>query len=601
ELRQAADTSLLPGVLSARTHLKIANAKAQTLLERWVEPFSALAALEGRAYPAALLRYAWKTLLKNHPHDSICGCSVDAVHRQMVTRFESVEQLGGQLRGEAFAVLAGEDPDADTHRQAGLRLYNPHPWAHVAAVEGELTLDCAADEPPVFSLLDEEEQPVSFEILAQERGVRVVNRSPEYPYNVPVVKLRLRVVAAVPALGYRTLKIERAPGGTATHPELYVGNHWIENRFFKVRAVDGRVEIFDKALEETIVHHFEDAGDRGDEYNFCPVDGDAVLSSASWHWDVKEIVEAGSTLRMRLKATWALPGGLFEDRLTRVGLEPLEIALDVRLHAGVRRVEFETHVTNRSKDHRFRAAFRLPGAIPRTTADTAFGWVTRDSAVPEKPWAEKPMGTYPMVSQVVVDRPTGSAGLSAVGLHEYEAVDDTLYLTLIRAVGWLSREDLSTRKGDAGPMLAAPEAQCLDTYRFRYAWASQDADECFGTLRRLGAEFVVPGALGAIADWQGAKEAMFLELDQPAWQMSALKVADAGVRLVLRLFNANSEPSSGTLTFGFPVRSVARARLDETPIEPAAVGADVLTTSLRGYEIATYLIEPATPLSIEQA
>jgi len=111
---------------------------------------------------------------------------------------------------------------------------------------------------------------------------------------------------------------------------------------------------------------------------------------------------------------------------------------------------------------------------------------------------------------------------------------------------------------------------------------------------------VVPGALGAIADWQGPKEAMFLELDQPAWQMTALKLADAGDRLVLRLFNASSEPLSGSLTFGFPVKSVARARLDETPIEPAAVGADVLTTSLRGFEIATYLIEPATPLAIEQ-
>ncbi|MFN3432434.1 MAG: hypothetical protein ACK46X_21110, partial [Candidatus Sericytochromatia bacterium] len=163
ELRSAADTSLLPGVLSARTYLKVENAQAQTALERWVEPFAAIASLTGRAYPADLLRYGWKLLLQNHPHDSICGCSVDSVHRQMMTRFEQVGELTALLRHESFAALQGEDPDVDLPRQEGLRLYNPHPWTHVAPIETELTLDCEPDAEPEFSLLDEAEQPVPFE------------------------------------------------------------------------------------------------------------------------------------------------------------------------------------------------------------------------------------------------------------------------------------------------------------------------------------------------------------------------------------------------------------------------------------------------------
>jgi alpha-mannosidase len=592
ELRSAADTSLLPGVLSARTYLKIHNAHSQTLLERWVEPFAALASLQGREYPAGLLRHVWKLLLQNHPHDSICGCSVDAVHRQMITRFEQVDELGSLLRHESFAVLQGEDADADLPRQEGLRLYNPHPWAHVAPVEVDLTLDCEPDAEPTFCLLDEAEQPVPYEVRSSERGVRVVNRSPEYPYNVPTVKLRLRLAVELPALGFRTLKVERKAGASVQHPELYAGNNWIENRYFKVRAVDGRLEIFDKSLEETFVHDFEDAGDRGDEYNFCPVDGETPIRTSNWYWDNREIAHAGNSLRMTLTANWRLPGHLFEDRGSRIGSAPLPITVEVSLHAGVRRVEFETTVTNVSRDHRFRAAFKTPGAIAQTHADTAFGWVTRSSQVPEKDWAETPMGTFPMVSQVLVDRPLGQAGLAAVGLHEYEAVGDTIYLTLIRAVGWLSRDDLSTRKGDAGPMLAAPEAQMLGRWHYRYAWASQNDDEAFGTVQRLGQAFVVPAAAHPLAQWQGHQTGSYLSVDQPAWQLSALKRSESGEHLVLRVFNTGAEPREGTIAFGFGVKSVVISRLDETAGEPVVLDGDRLSLSLRGFEIGTFLLEP---------
>ncbi|MNS55383.1 Mannosylglycerate hydrolase [compost metagenome] len=589
ELRGAADAALLPGVLSARSDLKSENARAQVALERWVEPFAAIASLTGRAYPAALVRHAWKLLLQNHAQRAIGGCAIDPVHRQMMARFEQVGQLAELLRHEAFAALQGEDPDAELPRQEGLRLYNPHPWAHVAPVEAELTLDADPDTEPVFSLLDEAEQPVPFEIRSIERGVRVAGDAA----HVPTVRVRLRLAAELPALGFRTLKVERQAGAEVNHPELYAGNNWIENRYFKVRAVDGRLEIFDKSLEETVVHDFEDSGDRGDAHNYCPVDGEGSIRTGNWTWDAREITHAGNSLRMTLTANWRLPGHLFEDRSSRIGSAPLPITVEVSLHAGVRRVEFETAVTNVSRDHRFRAAFKTPGAIARTHADTAFGWVTRASQVPEKTWAETPVGTFPMVHQVLVDRPLGQIGVAAVGLHEYEAVDDTIFLTLIRAVGWLSRHDLSTRQGDAGPMVAVPEAQMLGRWHFRYAWTSQNDDEPFGTVQRQAQAFAVPAAAHPLAAWSGFEAGSYLGVDQPAWQFSALKQAETGTGLVLRVFNAGAEPREGTITFGFPVKAASLARLDETPGEPVVLDGDRLSLSLRGFEIATFLLDPA--------
>ncbi len=59
-----------------------------------------------KEYPHDLLAYGWKTLMQNHPHDSICGCSVDAVHREMVTRFEKAGQVALHIIEESLAYLA---------------------------------------------------------------------------------------------------------------------------------------------------------------------------------------------------------------------------------------------------------------------------------------------------------------------------------------------------------------------------------------------------------------------------------------------------------------------------------------------------------------
>src|SRR5699024_11027224 len=74
------------------------------------------------AYPHDQFAYAWKTLMQNHPHDSICGCSVDEVHREMVPRFEkakhvaetiiddNLEAVTAQIDTTAWKDVAGEPP-----------------------------------------------------------------------------------------------------------------------------------------------------------------------------------------------------------------------------------------------------------------------------------------------------------------------------------------------------------------------------------------------------------------------------------------------------------------------------------------------------------
>jgi alpha-mannosidase len=84
--------NVLRGVNSARIYLKQANERAERRLLS-VETVAALRTLRERApFPAADLRLAWRDLLRNHPHDSICGCSCDEVHRDMLHRYEQLER-----------------------------------------------------------------------------------------------------------------------------------------------------------------------------------------------------------------------------------------------------------------------------------------------------------------------------------------------------------------------------------------------------------------------------------------------------------------------------------------------------------------------------
>ncbi|MBC8164071.1 MAG: alpha-mannosidase, partial [Roseiflexaceae bacterium] len=132
----------LVNTASARLYLKQANAELQRELERWVEPWAALAWLYGKEHPEAQIRYAWKLLLENHTHDGICGCSVDAVHDEMMTRFDRVRQVADVLSGEALAALVAQVDTADVaNKGVPLVVFNPLGWARAGWVQATVDLD----------------------------------------------------------------------------------------------------------------------------------------------------------------------------------------------------------------------------------------------------------------------------------------------------------------------------------------------------------------------------------------------------------------------------------------------------------------------------
>jgi mannosylglycerate hydrolase len=162
-------------------------------------------------------------------------------------------------------------------------------------------------------------------------------------------------------------------------------------------------------------------------------------------------------------------------------------------------------------------------------------------------------------------------GLALVsdGLAEYEATPDgAVAVTLVRAVGELSRNDLPERPGHAGWPVPTPGAQCAGRFGAILAIVphgplspgtldaiERAADDALLPLRgeTLRAALHVPNpTLGA-------------ELEGEGLAFGAIKEAEDGAGVVLRCVNVTDVALGGRWRLGFPVKRATLARLDETP------------------------------------
>jgi alpha-mannosidase len=402
--------NVLRGVNSARLYIKQANERAERrLLE--VETVWALRCLrDGGGFPLADFTLAWRELLRCQPHDSICGCSCDEVHRDMLVRYASLERTVGVLAEQAVAGLG-------TRKEGFVGVVNPLPYRRSVLVE-------AVGSEPLLVELD------GFAACTVEleptRG-----REPEDGAAIESDRLRVEVAAD------GSLTVTELAGG-ARHERLLA---------------------------------FEDEPDTGDLYTFCPIDGvpiwraerpaTLVLSAGPVVWEL-ELIHEGS-----------LPAGLDEDLRPRSEAVPLWIRTTVRIVRGSDRVEFRTTVDNAARDHRLRVTFPIPERVDQVRAEGQFAVVHRPliPPPPATPWVEPPARTAHTLGAVAAgELALLTKGLPEYEARPRNGGGAELCLTLLRCVGQISRPGgLPTRPRCAGPPVQTPEGQCLGRHELEYA------------------------------------------------------------------------------------------------------------------------------------
>jgi alpha-mannosidase len=138
ELRRTGHTWVLQGVHGTRSRLKREHGRAELTVERLTEP---LVALSGNAGLHPALRRAWRLLIQAQFHDTIGGCSVDAVATSQSLRLRDVTLLASETAERALDALTGHDPDIarETKDAAdALVLWNPLPVSRNGIMTAEL-------------------------------------------------------------------------------------------------------------------------------------------------------------------------------------------------------------------------------------------------------------------------------------------------------------------------------------------------------------------------------------------------------------------------------------------------------------------------------
>ena len=612
----------LQGTFGVRAAQKRQAARAERLLLRDAEPWAAIARCHGGAARRHLVEAAWRSLLLCHPHDTLCGCSTDEVARAMDARLEDAIIQAAGIRDDALMDLAGHDPVAA--REEGHAQWRPvvvirnpvaRPRSGVAEVEidtfirhvpvgpgsGPPGVHGAASGKPMGAL--EGQPPATFGLGDPAWTIQVLNRTlvharTESPRHYPdndVVE-RSRVVAwvdEVPAFGIRSVPLQ--PGGKrGPRPGASVSarGRTLDNGLIRVDTASDRIIVRQMNTSAPVVAAllgFEDIGDGGDLYTHSP---SGEIRQATL---VRSRIGARGPLRAELETVWRLrvvsatagpavagPGAKRARRATA----PVDITATFTLDAGAPFARLRVHGTNPVGDHRMRVVFASGIANPDIIADAAFGPVARKpiEATADARRTELPPPTAPLHRYVTASGAGSGLTIIGDGLAEYEAsAEGTIAVTLLRAVGELSRNDLVERPGHAGWPVPTPGAQSLGPFEARFAMLPHGAydDSTATMIEQASEDALLPltgttlrSAMRMPATVHGA------ELLGDGLAFSALKDSEDGEWIVLRCVNLHTEHRDGRWRIGFPIAEARLARLDETPLAAlAAAGSEVAFTA----------------------
>ncbi|CAM3530721.1 MULTISPECIES: alpha-mannosidase [Paenibacillus] len=618
----------LVNTASARVYLKQMNQRGQTLLEKVAEPLASHASLLGLEYPHHLFTYAWKTLMQNHPHDSICGCSVDEVHREMVTRFEKSRHVAESIVADSVRVIA-DSVDTSAFTQYGedalpLVVWNTTGWSRSGTVTVELDAKRLYFREG-FTLAETsrrmKELDLSGRVLVNDKGVAlpctVEDLGVQFGYDLPDDRFRQPYMARrvrltfeaseVPAVGFATYAWVKSGAAAPEGASLISGENVLENAWLKVEiAADGSFTLTDKKGGQVYrdLGVYEDTGDIGNEYMYKQPNGEAALTTKGLPAQIRVVEDTPYRAAIEIVHDWEVPASA-DSRLEAEQIElvyypqrkaqrvtetvPMKIRTVVALNKSGRGVEIEATLDNRAKDHRVRALFPTDLETKTHLVDSMFE-VAERSNVPAEEWTNPSNTAH---QQAFVDVSTSEAGLTVAnqGLNEYEVLRDgrnTIAVTLLRSVGEL---------GDWG-YFPTPEAQCIGEFTVRMEVIPHQGDGIGSGAYAEAYQFQVPWTAAQTGIHEGSIPTTYAPL---GWSrsdrelaFSSMKISERTGDLMLRWFNMAGTQAELGLQSELACEGVYKSTILEDEGDVQAFSTDgSYSMTVKPYEIVTLGIKTA--------
>ncbi len=603
EFRDLGAGNVLTGTLSSRVYLKQYNARLQAMLEKTLEPLYAGAEMMGLGcFPKEYLTYLWKTLIQNHPHDSICGCSVDAVHNHMMDRFVRIEENITDLteRGNSL-VLSHLDRTGLDEKEYLLLWTNPSQLPYRGVMEAVADIPVEEDTG-CFTLRDSRGKNVPFTVAKIEKNVNIQILS---PINLPgsrfVNRYTLRCrPGTLGGFSHKTLILTPVAGELSVTPARKKSAYFMENEHLKVRIHrNGTLDLTDKKTGAVYggLLLLEDTADTGTAYNYNDAAEKETVTSENVRAKAELLEDDGLVQRRRISFAMKL------NRAVGSGTVLCETVLTLAKGDAVLGVEMR--VDNRCIRHRLRALFPTGIRSDVNYAGQPYDVVVRPQV---SPYPDDK--THPNTDFCGIEDGVRGFALFNEGLYEYEhmtgADDGTLALTLLRAVGRITGG--FAEEGALAKEWIAPGAQCLGKQTYRFALYPYGGDRVAARVAARAGQFTaMPYAVCQSVDpnkFVGGRpfvqgpgmpdlfyrpmpyaevvvplDGTLFAADNPNLVLTAMKGSEAmdGCQ-ILRFYNSTSEKQACKLRFTGRLVLAEETDLRERTVRPLTV--------VRGHEIS---------------
>ncbi len=533
---------LMPGVFSARIPVKQATARLENWLTYAVDPWLALALTQGHPRFSENLRarwrHSWRVLLRSQASWLLDGTGSDMAQAEQELQQRQLAVMSQDLSRQALKTLPGTLASAPVANDATyIMVWNPHNWQAQGPVQ--VAIQLAAGQYP-GRLLDADGGEVLF---AWADGV-------------------LHFVADAPPVGYTAYKLElardngaqadtqRRPGTSIQNligdEKLLIENEQLIWRHTPPRVVKQTGQLVEASTEvDRAINllRFYDGGDAGDAFNYSPPEPNIIALASLISNPTVETTRLYQRLVMQHRLR--LNPELNEERGRVRGVKVLELTTTATLYHDMPGVYFHTTFENTIKDHRLRVHLNTGLMAQQVIAGSAFGLVKRpietDGSI---------IATQPIQRVCAVDDGQAAMALLTRGLPEYEALHEedqvTLALTLLRAVGWRSRDDLHSRTASLGKPLTTPDAQCLQPITAEYALRPLPTGDPVALLQ-AGQLYNAPLQAYHYVERPPRPNHSYLSIESSDLIMTALKPPAHGAGWIVRLFNPTDETVSTRL------------------------------------------------------
>ena len=625
ELRDSTGwTWSLQGTFGTRAHQKRTNAQVERLLVRDVEPWTAFAWYVSQ-YEEASLRAAWKTLLATHPHDTLCGCSVDAVSQAADQRWADARAQALSVRDDALRALTACDA-ADQRRREHewvptLIVRNPVARARGGVLRMRLLDDIVPDPVGPRSLTPETKStaPAPAPALAgwsaaalmqqvsQSHAFDRVESPLHYPRNAVVrITEALGWIDAIPGYAVQSLSLGHLDALVRPVPEsarVHATPSWLTGPAWTISTSPAGVLATHTStgVQLSPLGWLESVTDAGDSYT--PSFRGHALNA---QWSAPRPVHTGplhaavsvSAALKRPRSSARHASDLSANTPPDSDIVTVSAIASLGLTAGSELIELTIRGENLAGDHRLRWVMPLPvefQTLQHITADAAFGAVARNHpSNTTQDWpAERRIGTAPLHRWLYLEGESCGLGVISDGLAEYEYRAGCVLITLLRATGELSRRDLPERLGHAGWPEATPLAQSHGPFDAKFALVvlPKNRDAAIAQLEAAADDFLLP----ATGDtWRGVATELSsfagLTLEGDGLAFSAAKRSEDGQWLVLRCINQREASVEGVWLLPRAVAEARLSRLDETPADAISFSGVEVRFSAPAFAVVTILV-----------